>query len=65
LRQYKKNIGRTVEVTPHEGPAVIGVMKEVTEDAVVLEVKIPKKKETKTEVVPLDQIKQTVVQVVF
>ena len=65
LRQYKKNIGRTVEVTPQEGPAVTGVMKEVTEDAVVLEVRIPKKKETKTEVIPLDQIKQTVVQIVF
>jgi len=65
VRQYRKNIGRTVEVTPHEGPATTGVLKDVTEDAVTLEVKLPKKKETRTDVIPFDQIKQSVVQIVF
>ncbi len=64
-RQYQKNIGRTVEVTPHEGAAVIGVLKEVTDEALTVEVKVPKSKEIKTEVVPLEAIKQTVVQIVF
>lgn len=64
-RQYKKNVGRTVEVTLHEGAPITGVLREVTEDALALEVKIPKKKETRMEVIPMDQVKQTVVQIVF
>lgn len=64
-RQYKKNVGRTVEVTPLEGEPVTGVLKEVTDDALTLEVKILKKKETRVEVIPMDQVKQTIVQVVF
>ena len=64
-RQYKKNVGRTVEVTLLEGEPVTGVLKEVTDDALTLEVKIPKKKEVRVEVIPVNQIKQTVVQVVF
>lgn len=64
-RQYKKNIGRTVEVTLLEGAPVTGVLTDVTEDALTLEVKLPKKKETRTEIIPVDQVKQTVVQVVF
>ena len=64
-RQYKKNVGRTVEVTLLEGEPVTGVLTEVTDDALTLEVKIPKKKEVRVEVIPLDQVKQTVVQVVF
>jgi ribosome maturation factor RimP len=64
-RQYKKNVGRTVEVTLLEGEPVTGVLKEVTEEALTLEVKIPKKKEVRIEVIPVNQVKQTVVQVVF
>jgi len=66
IRQYKKNIGRTVAVTPPDDSAdKIGVLKEVTEDSIVLEVKIPKKKETTTMVIPFTDIKKIVVQIVF
>jgi len=65
IRQYKKNVGRTVEVTPIEGVEVLGVLKEVTEDKVVLEVKVGKKKEISMVEVPLSFIKKIVVQVTF
>lgn len=66
IRQYKKNIGRTVAVTPPDDSAdKTGVLKEVTEDSIVLEVKIPKKKETTAMVIPFTDIKKIVVQIVF
>lgn len=64
-RQYKKNIGRNVLVTPTEGADIMGLLKDVTEDHLVLEVKIPKKKETTTVELPLSTIKKTVVQIKF
>lgn len=64
-RQYKKNIGRTVLITPAEGKDILGVLKEVHEDKLVLEVKVPKKKETTLVEVPLADIKKTVVQITF
>lgn len=64
-RQYKKNIGRTVLITPGEGKDILGVLKEVQEDKLVLEVKVPKKKETTMVEVPLADIKKTVVQITF
>lgn len=64
-RQYKKNIGRTVLVTPVEGADILGVLKEVQEDKIVLEVKQGKKKETAMVEIPLAEIKKIVVQVIF
>jgi ribosome maturation factor RimP len=64
-RQYRKNIGRTVLVTPVEGVDVLGVLKDVTEENIVLEVKVPKKKETTTVEMLLSDIKKTVVQIIF
>lgn len=64
-RQYKKNIGRTVLITPSEGKDILGLLKEVQEDKLVLEVKVPKKKETTVVEVPLADIKKTVVQITF
>ena len=64
-RQYRKNIGRTVLVTPVEGADVLGVLKEVTEEKLVLEVKVHKKKETTMVEMPLSDIKKTVVQIIF
>lgn len=64
-RQYKKNIGRSVLITPAEGKDILGVLKEVQEDKLVLEVKVPKKKETTMVEVPLTDIKKTVVQITF
>lgn len=65
LRQYKKNIGRTVLVTPAEGADILGVLKELKEDSIVLEVKVPKKKETVMVEVPMQDIKKIVVQIIF
>jgi len=64
-RQYQKNIGRTVLVTTADGTDKLGVLKEVTAEKIVLEVKIPKKKETLMVEIPLADIKKTVVQVIF
>ena len=66
VRQYKKNIGRTVAVTPNdEGADKAGVLKEVAEDHITLEVKIPKKKETTEVTIPFTDIKKIIVQIVF
>jgi ribosome maturation factor RimP len=65
-RQYKKNIGRTVLITPdNEGKDILGLLKEVQEDKLVLEVKVPKKKETTVVEVPVADIKKIVVQITF
>jgi ribosome maturation factor RimP len=66
LRQYKKNIGRKVEVTLNEGEQPIeGTLKEATETEVTIEEVIGKKKETKETVIPFNNIKKTVVQISF
>ncbi|OSZ82893.1 hypothetical protein CAP35_06425 [Chitinophagaceae bacterium IBVUCB1] len=64
-RQYVKNIGRTVLITPAEGKDILGVLKEVQEDKLLLEVKAGKKKETTLVEVPMADIKKTVVQIIF
>ena len=59
IRQYKKNIGRTVAVTPMDESADrIGVLKEVQDDKLLLEIKQPKKKETILTEIPLSEIKK-------
>ena len=65
IRQYKKNIGRTLAVTNVEDLEQIGVLKAVTEVGISLEVKINKKKETALVEVPFENIKQSIVQVIF
>src|ERR1043165_4537961 len=64
MRQYKKNIGRTVAVTSPEDTEQTGVLKEVTEEALVLEIKNKKKEITIAEI-PFSQIKKIVVQISF
>jgi ribosome maturation factor RimP len=67
FRQYKKNIGRFVEITLHDGGKVEGKLIEATEDGVVIEVETGKgkKKEIKQESVLFDQIKNTKIQIKF
>ena len=66
IRQYRKNIGRIVAVSPADGGAdITSKLAEVADDHIVLEVKVPKKKETTTVAVPLEEIKKIVVQIVF
>lgn len=65
VRQYKKNVGRTLEVTPPEGPAVTGLLKEVREDSILLAIKGTKKEPPKELEIPFTGIKTAIVQIVF
>jgi len=65
LRQYNKNICRTLAVTNVEDLEQIGVMEAVKEKGISIEVKINKKKETALVEVPFENIKQSIVQVIF
>jgi ribosome maturation factor RimP len=67
LRQYKKNVGRSVEVILKDGIKIAGKMLEVSEEAITVEE--TKGKNKKKEVIqhqfPFDQIKSTTIQTVF
>jgi len=67
FRQYKKNIGRFVEITLKDSTKKEGKLVEATEDGVVIETETGKgkKKEIKQESVLFDQIKNTKIQVKF
>lgn len=67
IRQYRKNIGRIIELIQVEGPVLTGRMTEVTDDAVTVETEEGKgkKKTTQTHVVLFTNIKTTTVQIVF
>lgn len=65
MRQYKKNLGRKVTVTDNEGAEKTGLLKEVTEEHVVLEIKQPKNKGVVMAEIPFSNIKKTVVQIIF
>ena len=65
IRQYNKNIGRLLAVTNLEDLEQIGVLKTVAATGITLEVKINKKKETALLEIPFEQIKQSIVQVIF
>lgn len=64
-RQYKKNIGRKVLVTLTDATDKLGVLKDVNEEKLVLEMQVPKKKETTIVEIPFSDIKTTVVQISF
>jgi ribosome maturation factor RimP len=67
FRQYKKNIGRFVEVTFKASTKKEGKLVDATEDGVVIEIESGKgkKKEIKQESILFDQIKNTKIQVKF
>ena len=66
LRQYNKNIGRKVTVTDNEGLEKTGVMKEVTDEYITLEIKGTKQKDAAIIAeIPFLNIKKTVVQIIF
>jgi ribosome maturation factor RimP len=66
-RQYKKNIGRFVEVTLLDGTRREGKLTAAIEEGIVVEWEEGKgkKKETKTETILFDNIKSTKIQVKF
>lgn len=65
-RQYVKNVGRKIEVTPLEGNVTEGKLLEVNEEKLVLEVPVTAgKKEMTTIEIPFSNIKQSVIQISF
>jgi len=67
LRQYRKNVGRQVELVMQDGSKTEGKLLEVTEDGVIVEeIKGKnKKKEVINHTFLFDNIKTTKIQVVF
>ena len=67
LRQYKKNIGRFVEIVKQDGTRVEGKMLTATDEEVVIETETGKgkKKEIKQESILFSDIKITKIQVKF
>jgi ribosome maturation factor RimP len=66
-RQYKKNIGRTVEVTMNDGTKKEGKLTGVNDDEIIIEEKSGQGKKTvsKTTNILFNQVKQTKVLVTF
>ena len=66
-RQYKKNIGRTVEVTMNDGTKKEGKLTTVNDDEIIIEEKTGQDKKTviKTTNILFNQIKYTKVLVTF
>ena len=65
VRQYRKNTGRKLAVTMADGAEKTGILKEVNDNHIALEVKIPKKKETEIVEIPFTNIKKSIVQITF
>lgn len=66
MRQYKKNIGRKVTVTDNEGIEKTGILKDVTDEHITLEIKPAKQKQALIITqIPFTNIKKTVVQIIF
>ncbi len=65
IRQYKKNIGRTIEVTTLEGEPMTGILKEVGEETLTLAIKGTKKAPPMEKEIPLSSIKTAIVQITF
>lgn len=66
-RQYRKNIGRYVDVLLLDSTKKEGKLVETTEDGILIEYELGKgkKKETKQETILFDQIKNTKIQIKF
>ena len=66
-RQYKKNVGRFVEVTLLDGTKKEGKLLEASEDGILIEWEEGKgkKKEIKQETILFDQVKTTKIQIKF
>ena len=67
LRQYKKNIGRNVEVTETNENIQEGKLVAVSEETITIEYTECKNKKAViiTKEIPLEQVKQTIVQIAF
>lgn len=64
-RQYKKNVGRFLEVVLEDDSVVMGQLKSADDSQILLEIKDKKKKEVKELTLSYHAIKKAVVQVIF
>jgi ribosome maturation factor RimP len=66
-RQYKKNVGRYVQVTKNDASILEGKLLEATEDGIIVETETGKgkKKEIKQETILFTDIKTTKIQIKF
>jgi ribosome maturation factor RimP len=66
-RQYKKNVGRYVDIVLNDGDKKDGKLLEATEDGIVIEIEKGKgkKKEVLQETILFDNIKSTKIQIKF
>ena len=67
IRQYKKNVGRTVEIVLKDGSRLEGKLTEVSDEEITIEEKSGKgnKARTKTTTILLNQIKHATVLITF
>ena len=64
-RQYRKNIGRTLKVRTRARATVTGLLRQVDEHSILLEVPKGKKKQPEEVQVPYDEIELATVEVAF
>ena len=71
LRQYHRNVGRKLEITPEEGDKVTGTLLKVEGEVLFIEhkVRVQEGKKKKTQLVqteiPFDNVKQAIVKISF
>lgn len=64
-RQYRKNVGRLLEIEKTDGTLVTGFLRDVNEEALTLDVKGTKKVPPHEAVISFSDVKTATVQVVF
>ena len=65
FRQFKKNVGRTVEVADVAGNVILGILEDVNDQMLKLHIKGTKKEQPKDVEIPVESIKTIIVQVTF
>jgi len=67
LRQYQKNVGRSLKISLNEGKEIKGILKEVSEEKLLIDKEVKKGKKINHEPVEVafDEINKTIVQVSF
>lgn len=65
MRQYIKNIGRTLQVSTLDEQIHLGVLRRASETEIMIEKTLPKGKGTVEEIIPFENVAKAVVQIVF
>ena len=64
-RQYKKNIGRKIAVTLNDGTEKTGMLLDVQQNYIILEVKLPRNKGTEEIEINFSDINKSIIQIIF